>query len=148
MTEPTDPAPIATLDINFQGSGRAVAVEAGPRTPAGELTAALGISGPRSVLLVIGGADGLPDDALPALRELIETGGLAAAEATDALVVDGGTAAGIMAVVGEASAAHPRLTLLGVAPIGKVTWPDDARPRRSGAAELEPKSHPLRPDSR
>ena len=103
------------------------------------MTAALGIAGPRPVLLVIGGADGLPKAAEPQIRALVDAGVVPAVETVGPVVVDGGTAAGIMAIVGEAiAAAHVQVTVLGVAPAGRVTWKDDTRTGTSGPPSSSP----------
>jgi hypothetical protein len=92
-----------------------------------DLLAQLGIAESRPVLLVVGAASGLDPTVRPRLRaRLDETVAPAVAEAGAALV-DGGTQAGVMEVLGEAVAGQQeQLVLLGVAPAGRVSYPGDA----------------------
>ena len=134
-----DPRDDHATQINLEGGNRALMVQARARTPVVSMTVALGIAGPRPVLLVIGGADGLSKAAESSVRALVDAGVVPAVETVGPVVVDGGTRAGIMAIVGEAiAAAHVQVTVLGVAPGGRVTWKDDTRTGISGATELEP----------
>ncbi len=134
-----DPRDDQATQINLEGGNRALMVQARARTPVASMTAALGIAGPRPVLLVIGGADGLSKAAEPSIRTLVDAGVVPAVETVGPVVVDGGTDAGIMAIVGGAiAAAHVQVTVLGVAPAGRVTWKDDTRSGMSGATALEP----------
>ena len=150
MTGMTDaPRDDQATEITFPG-GEPGADGPGARPDAGRLDD----GGPRDrrarpVLLVIGGADGLPKAAEASLRTLVDAGVVPAVETVGPVVVDGGTAAGIMAIVGEAiAAAHVQVTVLGVAPGGRVTWKDDTRPGISGATDLEPHhSHFILADS-
>ncbi len=85
--------------------------------------AALGVRRGRPVLLLIGGAGGMTDTHLAlaarALRPLVP-----ALDGWDAAVVDGGTDAGVMRVMGAArSAAGARFPLIGVAAEGTVVAP-------------------------
>jgi hypothetical protein len=90
----------------------------------------LGIFQPDAVILICGGASGF--DAFlhdhPAIQ--LQLGGLLAhalapiAGSSRALVLSGGTQAGIMAMIGKAIAAHGEgATLLGVAPSKRVSYP-------------------------
>lgn len=74
------------------------------------------------------------------LAGLLRRGLVRAAEAAGAVLVDGGTQAGVMALLGEAVAArgHP-VPLIGVAPAGRVTYPGGPEPAEAeGAAPLDP----------
>ena len=133
------PAPTTgAFDIRFSGGRQARAIHATPRRTAANLLGALGLAVPRPVILVIGAADSLDPAVAGELTALIQFGALRAAAAANAIVVDGGTNAGVMAAVGEASqASDVDVELLGVAPSGAVTWPGDERQTR-GSTELEP----------
>lgn len=118
------------------GPGRAAM--AAPVTEPAELAAALtalGLAGPRPVLVLVGGADGLDPALGPTLAGLFRALG-PVLRAAGAVVLDGGTRAGVMALMGEA-AAETGIALLGVAAIGTVrlphTGPDGAAP--AGAAD-------------
>jgi hypothetical protein len=79
----------------------------------------------RPVIAVFGGADRLGDEAERRANAVIGPGVTSAAHTTGATIVDGGTAAGVMAIVGEAVANRvgPRPVLLGVAPKDLVSSP-------------------------
>jgi len=62
------------IEITFPGGNTASLVQARARTPVASMTSALGIAGPGPVLLVIGGAAGLPKAAEPSLRALVDDG--------------------------------------------------------------------------
>jgi len=94
------------------GPGRA-AMAARVTEPA-ELAAALtalGLAGPRPVLVLVGGADGLDPALRPTLAGLFRALG-PVLRAAGAVVLDGGTRAGVMALMGEA-AAETGIALLG-----------------------------------
>ena len=106
-----------------------------------ELTPALGELGlefPRPTLVLVGGAGALPDRNRVQLRPLF-VGVLAPlVEALGGCVVDGGTDAGVMRLMGEAHGEiSARFPLIGVASAGTVVLPN-TRPPRSDAAPLEP----------
>ncbi|MFI5062732.1 MAG: DUF4231 domain-containing protein [Streptosporangiales bacterium] len=99
---------------------------------AGQLVAALGL-GPdetgRPVLVVSGGADTLKGAHLDRAEEMLGTAVPAATGLAGAAVVDGGTSAGVMAVIGAARARRPEAmpVLLGVAPEDLVSYPGRSR---------------------
>jgi hypothetical protein len=76
--------------------------------------------------VVCGGADTLTGQALDRTRTVIEQAVAPAAGRLGAVVVDGGTAAGVMALTGAARASQPDNVpvLVGVAPDGLVSYPD------------------------
>ena len=95
---------------------------------------ALGLERGRPALVIVGGADDLPDaEGLgPLFAEVA-----ALAERLGASVVDGGTDAGIMRLAGEArAAARATFALVGVAAEGTVVVP--GAPEGGEAAPLEP----------
>jgi hypothetical protein len=90
---------------------------------AGALLRRAGLSAPpRPVIVVCGGADDLAEPQLTVARRTLGPAVAAAASLTGAVVADGGTAAGVMALLGEQRARDPAAmaVLLGVAPAGKV----------------------------
>jgi SLOG in TRPM, prokaryote/SMODS and SLOG-associating 2TM effector domain 1/Protein of unknown function (DUF4231) len=76
----------------------------------------------RPVIVVSGGADDLREPFLSAARKVIGPGLREAVAGTETVIVDGGTAAGVMALVGDERADDPAgmPVLLGVAPAGLV----------------------------
>ena len=127
------------IPIEFGDDRRAQAVFAGPRLTATTLLQALGLTDPRPVLLVIGGAATMDPAVEPRLERLLERGAIRAAGETGATVLDGGTASGVMAVLGNAAAASDAIVpLVGVAPADRVTYPGDDRNLPDATTKLEP----------
>ena len=112
-------------EVVFEGGGRAVVLSRGEA----------GLPANRPVLLVCGGADDLKDGALAAAEAVVGDAVARAAEATGAVVVDGGTDSGVMRLVGRARRKHPAAipVLVGVAPAGLVSAAAE-----EGKAALEP----------
>jgi hypothetical protein len=93
---------------------------------------------PRPVLVLVGGADGLTDAQLTRLRPLFEEGLAPLADALGACVIDGGTDAGVMALIGQARAKlGASFPLIGVTAMGTVK-PDDSAVGRDAGSSLEP----------
>ena len=98
----------------------------------------LDLRAPRPVLVLVGGADGLTDAQLARLRPLFEEGLAPLADALGACVIDGGTDAGVMALIGQARAKlGASFPLIGVTASGTVK-PDDSAAGRAATASLEP----------
>jgi len=116
-----------TQEIRFDNGYRAAVVVddgAGPR----DLVSRLGLltdAGRRPVMVVCGGANSLTGAALDRARAVLGPVVAAAARVTGAAVVDGGTAAGVVAVLGAARAEQRSAlpALIGVAPVGTTTYP-------------------------
>ncbi|MEO1208641.1 MAG: hypothetical protein AAFX78_03780 [Cyanobacteria bacterium J06638_20] len=106
----------------------------------GELDATLThlkLTSPCPTLVLVGGASGLSADAMEYLRSLFTTVLAPFAEAQQLLVIDGGTDAGVMQLMGQArQSIQGTFPLLGVAAIGTVILPN-APPPKDGA-HLEP----------
>jgi hypothetical protein len=114
-------------EITFENGNRAVVVTA-PRDASGQaILDALEITSPRAVILLFGGASGLDDSRKAHLATLIADGVAPVAAELGALIIDGGTQSGIMAIMGEAVArSGGTIHLLGIAPKGKITNPEIA----------------------
>jgi SLOG in TRPM, prokaryote len=85
---------------------------------------ALGLAPPRPTVVLVGGAGELSKGDLVLLRPIFSDVLLPAVEQLGACVVDGGTAAGVMQLLGEARAeAGADFPLLGVAAVGTVAIP-------------------------
>jgi len=85
---------------------------------------ALRIERPEALIIIFGAAAGFDETMKPRVETLFARGIARAAIQMSAMIMDGGTEAGVMAVMGQAVAAQGRKSiLLGVAPAGKVTYP-------------------------
>jgi hypothetical protein len=127
--------------ITFGNGNRAVVVTAPGDASAKAILEALGITSPRAVILLFGGAAGLDDSRKAHLETLFANGVTPVAVELRALIIDGGTQSGVMAMMGEAVARSPgTCQLLGIAPEGKI-----AHPEISGASALSDGT-PLEPN--
>lgn len=117
-------------EILFLNGNRAQLVAPPAGTKAADILETLGIQQPKAVIIVIGGAGGLDKDMesneelRSRLIQLFSRGIARAAVDAGALIIDGGTQSGVMALMGQGFADRGRKSiLLGVAPAGKVTYP-------------------------
>jgi hypothetical protein len=126
--------------ITFDNGNHAVVVTVGRDTDAQTILKSLEISQPHALIMVFGGAKGLDDSQKTRLAELFRNGIAPAAADAGALVIDGGTQSGVMAMMGEALARNgSESQLLGIAPAGKVTYPGGPNDVNIGdGAPLEP----------
>jgi hypothetical protein len=126
--------------ITFENGNRAVVVTAPRDASAKAILDALQIASPRAVILLFGGAAGLDDSRKAHLETLFAEGVAPVASDLSALIVDGGTQSGVMAIMGEAVAkSHSTVQLLGIAPRGKITNPEiTGASKISEGAALEP----------
>jgi len=126
--------------ITFANGNRAVVITAPRDASAQAILDALGIVSPPAVILLFGGAAGLDGSRKARLAQLFIDAIAPAAIDLGALIMDGGTQSGIMAMMGEAVVRDGwRSPLLGVAPAGKVSY--SGSPSDSGivdGAPLEP----------
>ncbi len=117
-------------EILFANGNRAQLVAPPAGTKAADILKTLGIQQPKAVIIVTGGAGGLDKDMesdeelRSRLVQLFSRGIARAAVDADALIIDGGTQSGVMALMGQGVADRGQKSiLLGVAPAGKVTYP-------------------------
>ncbi len=102
-----------------------------------EILRANGIAAYRPVLVCVGGASGMSDEIAATLGAAFQDLVAPALDRWSATVVDGGTDAGVMRMVGRARiGAGCSFPLVGVAAIGTVELPDG--PHGDDAAPLEP----------
>ncbi len=123
------PQEIRKETILFPNKNKAVAIFPSPDTKAEDIVAALDLEPQRTVILIIGGADGIDEKLTPRLIQLFGRGIARAAADANAVIIDGGTQAGVMAMMGQGVADREfKSSLIGVAPIGLVTYPGSATP--------------------
>lgn len=103
----------------------------------GRAVAGLGLGGPRPVLTVVGGAGRLDEVARERLTGTIAEVIAPAVARNGAVVVDGGTDAGVMRLLGRANAPHPRFPLVGVLAGGTAKFPGNV-PQIDDFARLGP----------
>jgi hypothetical protein len=117
-------SPIPTQSINFENNRAATAVFPPANAKAEEIIAALGLADYKAVLLVIGGADSIDDKLKPRLTQLFGRGIARAAANIGAAIIDGGTKAGVMEMIGQGVADRGfNSSLIGVAPRTLVAYP-------------------------
>jgi hypothetical protein len=130
---------IQPQEIVFPNNNGAKLVAALRATPMASLIEALGISPPKNLILVIGGADKLDEKLTSRLTQLFSRGIARAAADAEALIIDGGTQAGVMQIMGQSIVDRGRKSsLLGVAPAGKVTYPGGPSVPSNDSAPLDP----------
>lgn len=117
-----------TEEVTFPSGKTALVVRHRPGARPPQMLASLGLRTPRMVILVLGGADNFDPAARPRVQRLCTLAILPAAVENGAIIVDGGTDTGIMAMIGQAAAEQlsGRPPLLGVAPAARVAVPVEA----------------------
>jgi SLOG in TRPM, prokaryote/SMODS and SLOG-associating 2TM effector domain 1/Protein of unknown function (DUF4231) len=128
-----------TITFSYGHTAQILDVPRSMRAP--EILAALGLNSSRPVVAIVGGASKLEERVKPRLAQLFSRAVARVAADRGALIIDGGTAAGVMAIIGQgvADRGH-RSTLLGVAPAAKVTYPGGP------SADSVPDGAPLEPN--
>jgi hypothetical protein len=130
---------IKTHNIVFPNNNPAQIVKVHNKTSAESILTVLDIKRLKSLILVFGSAKELDDTIKPRLVHLLNRGLIPAAIEKEAIVIDGGTKAGIMELVGKGMIDLEKTPiLLGVAPTGKVTYPGDSEVNINDKAQLDP----------
>jgi hypothetical protein len=110
--------------IGFQGGQTTTAVRVDQPSDLSAALAALGLHAPRLVVALIGGAALMDARDLDRLRPLFERGLVPVAERLGVVVIDGGTDAGVMHLIGRArTRAEATFPLVGVPAAGTVRFP-------------------------
>ncbi len=123
------------FSIEFENGQRAQAVRTLPDADPQRALLLLGLTVSRPVVFVVGGAGGMTDEVRERTRSMID-GVAAFAEEHGAAIVDGGTESGIMQMCGDARLRGGfTFPLLGVSPLGKVSYPDYANPNEEAFLE-------------
>jgi hypothetical protein len=129
------------------GPRRSLALWPSDTDEAPALVAQLGLPDYGAVLAVVGSAASLAPELLPRLAQLFGRGVARAAQQAAAVLVDGGTQAGVMALLGEAVAGLDYATpLVGVAPADLISYP--AGPANGVALEPHHSHFVLTPGTR
>jgi hypothetical protein len=113
--------------ILFPNRNEAVAVCPAAHSKAAEIVTALDLKPYKAVIMILGGAGGMDEKLIPRLTQVFGRGIARAAAETSAVIIDGGTQAGVMALMGEAVAGRGyQSSLVGLAPAALVAWSGDA----------------------
>ncbi len=134
------PEPHTTVTtIEFSNGRKAVLAMADPDATGKALVEALGITARPLVVMIFGGAESLSPAIAETLRATFMRSIMPVIAQRDGLIIDGGTASGVMAIAGEVADCQPkRPILLGVAPLGKARYPGgDPLAGVEDAAELD-----------
>jgi len=130
------PTAIDREPIAFENNRQAFAVFPPAGATGKEIVAALGITSYKAVLLVIGGAGSVDEKLKSRLTQLFGRGVARAAATMNAVIIDGGTESGVMAMMGQGVADRGfQSALVGVAPLGMVSYPGR---NEQGKSPLDP----------
>jgi hypothetical protein len=126
--------------ITFSNGNTAWAVIPGRNESCTEILQALDIQQPEALLIVVGGAKNMDGGMKDRLHLLFSKGIAAMAAEMDAMIIDGGTRAGVMEMMGQGVAEQERQTaLLGIAPEAKVGYQiQPATQASNGKTQLDP----------
>lgn len=118
-----------TFTIQFTDTVFAPAINIPPQGNVQAIIAQFGLSTPRPVLFLSGGASLMAQEDIDRTRLLIEDGIARFAEENSVVVLDGGTEAGIMQMLGEARQKYSyKFPLIGIAPRLKISYPSFDNP--------------------
>lgn len=124
--------------LNFR-SNQAAAVTVSETAELPEALEQLGLSNSRPVLVIVGGASQISEADFLRIQSLFVEVLAPIAQSLGAYVVDGGTDAGVMRLMGDArSQIDGHFPLIGVAPTAKVILPNQTIVLADDATPLEP----------
>jgi hypothetical protein len=136
MDTETAPA-FDTFTIHFNDGKSARAVHLPQRASAKAAAEALQLPHPCPTLVIMGGAAAMNPENIRTTRSSIEDGLSRFAEEHNVVIVDGGTTAGVMGLLGfSRQRRHYHFPLVGVAPDARVAYPGHNPPTRLG--DLDP----------
>ncbi|MCS6836330.1 MAG: hypothetical protein NZ750_09970 [Anaerolineae bacterium] len=122
--------------IRFDGAHYAPALRVPKDADPLAIVRHFGLLVPRPSIFLSGGASAMSQEDMDRVRVLIEDGIAAFAERHHITVIDGGTEAGIMRMMGRVHAQRGyKFPLIGVAPYGKVTYPGHPNPKGEAALD-------------
>ncbi|MUG93782.1 hypothetical protein F7734_15705 [Scytonema sp. UIC 10036] len=126
-----------SLTLNPKQAAVGVTVSETAELP--QALAQLGLSNSRPVLVIVGGASQISEADFLRIQSLFVEVLAPTAQRLGAYVVDGGTDAGVMRLIGKArSQINGEFPLIGVAPTGKVILPEQTTVLSEDATPLEP----------
>lgn len=123
------------LKLTFDSGQTALAIRVEQQAELPDALEAIGLGGSRSVLVVVGGASNISEADFLRIQRLFTEVLAPIAESLGAYVVDGGTDAGVMRLMGEArTQIGAKFALIGVTPESKVALPN----QQESTADLTP----------
>ncbi|QRN94457.1 DUF4231 domain-containing protein [Archangium violaceum] len=136
-THTFEPEPRAGT-IHFPNGHPARWVRVAPEAPPHAVLRALRLPPHQGLLLLLGGAEGMAPELNERLAQLLGQAVARSAAETGALILDGGTHSGVMALMGRGVAdLGYRSPLVGVAPADLVTFPGGPPAEADGRAPLD-----------
>ena len=125
-----------TFTIRFTNDMFAPAIEIDRHGDPQKIIDEFGLLTPRPTIFITGGASNMSDDDIVQTRHIIEDGIAQFAQQHRVTVIDGGTEAGVMEMMGAARKKHNfNFPLIGVAPHVKVKYPNWQPPGASVSLE-------------
>lgn len=125
-----------TFTIDFGNGKFSPAIRIGPNDDPYKIIERFGLIIPRPTIFITGGASQMTDDDIARTREIVYDGIAAFAEDHNLTVIDGGTEAGVMQMIGEARKdRNYRFPLIGVCPHSKVSYPGFKNPQEEAVLE-------------
>ncbi len=119
-----DDSELRPFTIQFPDGQTAVAVNVPLSQSPESVIAALRLIPPQPVLVIMGGAGLMERTGLETLRAAVEGGLVRFAQERGVAIVDGGTSAGVMKIIGESRAKQKySFPLIGVAPLKMIAYP-------------------------
>jgi hypothetical protein len=123
------PQEISKEFLVFPNNKRATAVSPAADASAAAILAALDLKPHKTVILIIGGADNIDEKLMRRLIQLFGRGIARAAANANAVIIDGGTQSGVMAMMGQGVADRgSKCSLIGIAPKALVSYPGSPSP--------------------
>ncbi|MBD2727718.1 hypothetical protein H6G96_15630 [Nostoc sp. FACHB-892] len=117
------------LKLNFESGQTALAIRVDQQVELPDALKRIGLGGSRSVLVIVGGASNISEADFLRIKRLFTEVLAPIAESLGAYVVDGGTDAGVMQLMGEARThINAKFALIGVTPENKVALPNQQKP--------------------
>jgi hypothetical protein len=117
------------LKLTFDSGQTALAIRVDRQAELPDALERIGLGGSRSILVVVGGASKISEADFLRIKRLFTEVLAPIAESLGAYVVDGGTDAGVMQLMGEArTQIGAKFALIGVTPENKVALPNQQEP--------------------
>lgn len=136
MTETRHIKKPQSFTINFRDGHQAIATHIAPQGDAKAVCEILKLESPRPAIFISGGASNMSTTDIQRTQAIMENGIAKFAEEHGITVIDGGTEAGVMAMIGEARHKHAyQFPLIGVAPNEKIAYP--GKPNDHKDADLD-----------